>query len=40
MGTGSSEAGRRDCIACTTDGLPLVKSLPEAHGLSLRCVKD
>lgn len=39
-GTGSSEAGRRDCIACTTDGLPLVKSLPEAHGLSLRCVKD
>lgn len=39
-GTGSSEAGRRDCIACTTEGLPLVKSLPEAHGLSLRCVKD
>lgn len=39
-GMGSSEAGRRDCIACVTDGQPLVKSLPEAHGLSLRCVKD
>lgn len=39
-GTEADGAGKRYCLHCAESGLPLVKALPEGHGLSLRCVKD